>query len=134
MCSRVSCRLKQRADDHDEDTDADGFLSSELFAEKGDSDAADEAAYFVDGDDEAGDGGAGGVEGGFEGRRVDESGAKKASQWSSLNQRLSYPPMRPLSYPIKRKPRHVNDVTAVKRSLPSRTMIEAERSGNYASR
>ena len=67
MCSRVSCRLKQRADDHDEDTDADGFLSSELFAEKGDGDAADEAAYFVDGDDEAGDGGAGGVEGGFEG-------------------------------------------------------------------
>jgi len=35
----------------------------------------------------------------------------------------TYPPMRPLSYPIKRKPRHVNEVTAVKRSLPSSTAM-----------
>jgi hypothetical protein len=32
-----------------------------------------------------------------------------------------YPPIRPLSYPINRKPRHVKDVTAVKSVRPSRT-------------
>jgi hypothetical protein len=66
--------LEQSADDHDDYSDADAFLSPELFAENRDGDAAEETSYFVDGDDEAGDGGAGRVEGCFEGCRVDESG------------------------------------------------------------
>jgi hypothetical protein len=32
----------------------------------------------------------------------------------------THPPIRPLSYPMRRKPRQVREVTAVKRSLPSR--------------
>jgi hypothetical protein len=39
-------------------------------------------------------------------------------------ERQSHPPIRPLSYPIRRKPRHVNDVTAVKRSRPSKAISE----------
>jgi hypothetical protein len=43
---------------------------------------------------------------------------------------MSCPPISPLSYPIKRKPRQVNDVTAVNRTRPSRrAMVSGRRQG-----
>ena len=58
-----------------------------------------------------------------EGGRIYQSGGVYVRTWRSATRndgKNPYPPMRPLSYPIRRKPRHVRAVMAVKSRRPSR--------------
>jgi hypothetical protein len=55
-------------------------------------------------------------------KAVELTRLEKVSEVVKMGGKEPHPPMRPLSYPISRKPRHVSDVTAVKRRRPSRAM------------
>jgi hypothetical protein len=54
--------LKQSSDDHDDDSDSDGFLAAEFLSEERGCDAAEETSHLVDGHNQTSDGWTGLVE------------------------------------------------------------------------
>jgi hypothetical protein len=73
MCSTISCSLKQRSDDHYDNTYANGFLSSNGLSEDGGGDRSEETSYFIDGYNQTRDCSARGIECIFESRRIDKA-------------------------------------------------------------
>lgn len=70
--ARVRRRLQHGSQRHDDGAGGDGHLPAYPLAHQGGGHAAEETSHLVDGDDQAGDGGTGRVEGVGEGFGVDE--------------------------------------------------------------